>query len=56
MHLEPRSLAAVVVLGVLLGAIALAVGWPVWLAHLSGAAATLAAVVGYARWDERHRP
>jgi hypothetical protein len=55
-RLEPPSLAIVVVLAFLAGVVAIAEDWPLWTLYLSGTATIGTAVVGYARWDERHRP
>jgi hypothetical protein len=56
MRLEPKSLILVVAAGLVLGVLALRAGWPVWFAHVGVGISTAAAVIGYARWDERHRP
>jgi hypothetical protein len=54
--LHPQSLVLLVIAGLLLAIVGVRLGGPIWLLHVGGGIAVLAAVIGYARWDERHRP
>ena len=53
---DPPGLLAVVIVGVLFAIVALLADWPVLVVYAATFGAIIVGVIGYARWDERHRP
>jgi len=53
---DPPGLLGVFIAGILLASAALLADWPVVIVYAATFAAIIVAVIGYARWDERHRP
>jgi hypothetical protein len=53
---EPPILLGVSIAGVVLAAAALLANWSLAIVYGATFAAIIVAVIGYARWDERHRP
>jgi hypothetical protein len=53
---DPPGLLGVFIAGILLAVVALLADWPVPIVYAATFVAIIIGVVGYARWDERHRP
>jgi hypothetical protein len=53
---DPPALLGVSIVGTLLGSVAMFFGWSLAIVYAAMFVAIMAAVIGYARWDERNRP